>query len=53
MPQEHISGKYKLEKIGRTVDDPFLRVIDVGWFINSSVGTSIERRDGGRMFLWM
>ena len=53
VPQDHISGKYKLEKIGRTVDDPFLRVIDVGWFINSSVGTSIERRDGGRMFLWM
>ena len=44
VPQDHT---------GRTVDDPFLRVIDVGWFINSSVGTSIERRDGGRMFLWM
>ena len=53
VPQDHISGKYNLEKIGRTVDDPFLRVIDVRWFINSPVGTSIERRDGGRMFFWM
>ena len=53
VPQDHISGKYKLEKLGRTVDDPFLRVIDVRWFINSPAGTSIERRDGGRMFLWM
>ena len=53
VPQDQISGKYKLEKLGRTVDDPFLRVIDVGGFINSPVGTSIERRDGGPMFLGM
>ena len=24
LPQDHISGKYKLEKLGRTVDEPFL-----------------------------
>ena len=29
LPQEHISGKYKLEKLGRTTNDDFLRVIDV------------------------
>ena len=29
LPQEHISGKYKLEKLGRTANDAFLRVIDV------------------------
>ena len=29
LPQEHISGKYKLEKVGRTTNDDFLRVIDV------------------------
>ena len=31
LPQEHISGKYKLEKVGRTTNDDFLRVIDVEW----------------------
>ena len=41
------------KKLGRTVDDPFLRVIDVGGFINSPVGTSVERRDGRPMFLGM
>ena len=29
LPQQHISGKYKLEKLGRTANDAFLRVIDV------------------------
>ena len=29
LPQEHISGKYKLEKVGRRVNDVFSRVIDV------------------------